>query len=119
MADPYAATDQAIDAYAGANASAARLDAVMRVAAAKVQRIAPVPDEVPDDYEDLAIAAELIYGEWLWRTGGFVTSESLLNASVSYSSRSQVEGAIADVMGDYTASGASANVGIVSGFPPS
>lgn len=118
MADPYATNTQAKSAYAGVNGNATRLDAVMRVAAAKVQKIAPAPTPEPSDYEDLAVAAELIYGEWLWRTGGYKTSESIGGASRSYSSRSQVESAIADVMGDYTTSGASANVGLVGGFPP-
>lgn len=103
MAEPYATLQQARDAYAGANANQARLEAVVRAAAAKVQRIAPVPDDEPLDYEDLAIAAELLYGEWLWHTGGYISSRGLIGASVSYSSRSQVEAAIADVMGEYTA----------------
>ncbi len=105
MAEPYATVDQARGAYAGENANIDRLNAVMRTAASKVQRLAPVPSPEPWDYFDLAVAGELIYGEWLWKTGGFVSSESLLGASRSYGTSKEIEDAIADVMGDYAETG--------------
>ena len=72
------------------------------VAAAYVQNVAPVPDPEPDDYADLAAAAEYMIYKYLVRTsGGSLKSQSARGLSASYGDIGAVEALIPSVMGEY------------------
>lgn len=101
---PYAAEQDARDAYAGLQAGGARLKAVMDAAAGMVARIAPPPDPMDAAYPGLAASAEILAGDWLWHTGGYITRDSVLDKWQTFADSESVEVAIAGVMGPYAPS---------------
>lgn len=102
----YASEQDARDAYAGTNAPAAKLTAVVTAAAGMVRRVAPPPDPEPSDYSPLAKSAELLAGDYLWRTGGYRQSATVYDATDRYGGFSDVERAIRDIMGVYASDAA-------------
>ncbi len=80
-----------------------------RVAAGYVQQLAPAPDPIPDDYYDMAAAAEYIIYNYLTQTSGAsVSSEGVSGISSSYVDIKTVKALIAPVMGAYYTGGKSA-----------
>jgi len=93
-----------------------------RVAAGYVQRYAPVPDPEPDDYADMAEAAEyLVYSYLQSSQGGAVVSQSRSGLSVTYATGnlSHIRELIAGAMGTYYTSGTSLSIAVDSSFDTS
>lgn len=119
----FALEQDARDAYAGQNANAARLRAVMGAAAGTVSRIAPAPSPMDATYPGLAASAEILVGEYLWHTGGFVTRTTDIDQTTQYGTQEGVEASVRGIMGSYaaqataTTSGGSYSLDVASTFP--
>jgi len=80
-----------------------------RMAAAYVQRLAPVPDPEPDDYADLAASAEYIVFNYLTQTSGAsVSSEGVSGISSNYVDFDKIKAIVRPVMGSYYLGGTGA-----------
>ena len=73
-----------------------------RIAAAYRQSLAPMPDPEPDDYAELAEAAEFAIYNYLTQTsGGAVSSESVDVISSTYVDISKIKAIVRPIMGQY------------------
>jgi hypothetical protein len=73
-----------------------------RIAAAYRQRLAPMPDPEPDDYAELAEAAEYAVFNYLTQTsGGSVSSEGVSGISSHYVDFAKIKSIVMPIMGSY------------------
>jgi hypothetical protein len=78
-----------------------------RMAAAYRQRLAPMPEPEPEDYPELAEAAEfLIFNYLLQTSGGSVTSEGVSGIRSDYVDFNEIKSMVKPVMGNYYTYGA-------------
>jgi hypothetical protein len=78
-----------------------------RMAAAYRQRLAPMPDPEPDDYAELAEAAEYMIFNYLTQTsGGSVASETIDVISTGYVDFNKIKSMVKPIMGNYYTYGA-------------
>lgn len=78
-----------------------------RMAAAYRQRLAPMPTPEPDDYAELAEAAEYMIFNYLTQTsGGSVTSEGVDEIRSNYVDFEQIKSMVKPIMGNYYTFGA-------------
>lgn len=81
-------------------------DFYLGVAAAMVQRFAPVPDPEPADYAERAERAERLLYDYLSSTqGGALTSVSASAGSLGFAQMAAVKALVRDTMGSYYTSG--------------
>ncbi len=79
------------------------------MAAAYVQRLAPVPAVEPDDYADLAASAEYLVYNYLTQTSGAsVKSEGVSGISSQYADFDRIKAIVRPVMGSYYLGGTGA-----------
>jgi hypothetical protein len=78
-----------------------------RIAAAYRQRLAPMPDPEPDDYADLAEAAEYAIYNYLTQTSGAsVESEGVSGINSKYVDFNTIKNTVKPIMGNYYTYGA-------------
>ncbi len=104
------------DPYYDLTGTETEADFFSRIAAAYVQDLAPVPDPEPDDYADMAAAAEyLIYNYLTQTSGASVRSEGVSGISSSYVDFEKIKALVAPVMGPYY-EGSAAGLGAHTGY---